>query len=106
MNREMREFYENMPAEGGVCTMGSTVDAFNEMGPQVAVHDYARRMYETDPMVQATWGQVNPEREFKDFDDLNNFLKENMPKEAVYEDRPAVIEGSCIDERLSPLDML
>lgn len=59
--------------------MGSGVDAFNKLGPEVNYYDYSKMMWESDPLVRVTWGQVSPKEDFKSFDDVNDFLKMNMP---------------------------
>jgi len=90
-----------LQGEGGLCMMGSAVDAFRDLPTDaeggVGMMDYSRYVYENDPMIKATWNKIY---DAKDFDDFHNWLEKNMPEHAIKGD--AALRGKCIDEELHP----
>lgn len=61
MNAEAKQYFEMQSGELGLCAMGSGVEAVEKLGPQVNTFDYSRYMWDSDPMVRATWGMIDPE---------------------------------------------
>ena len=101
----MKAVFDAQPKDGGYCTMGSGVEAYESQKGKIDTLSFSRYQFDNDPMVRATWGSYK-KGGFKSFDELNEWLREKMPEYYMDPKKPVMVEGKCIDERLHPYDMI